>query len=522
MSVSLRNPQIANMLLNQPLLARADYVQTALSAMQDRLQIELPDVQGGFEQKTEPHKNVTFLMPGAEAGAPMKSLATITDVEESTGNGGKKAIALVPVIGSLSTRGGYFGANSTRMRGYNEIKNEIAQAAHNEKVGGAALYIDSPGGLCAGNDGLSAWIAEFSKANNFPVWCFCEMACSAAYNIAAACTRVCMPRTGLTGSIGVVMAHVDESRRLEEKLKVDVTYIFSGSHKVDGNSTEPLSAEVKADLQARCDEIYGYFTSLVAENRGTSDEKIRATEAQIYGANDSIAQGLADSILSEEQFYSEFFEHIENGSEAGSTSLPAQQNSNAAKTVYSNSINQGANQMDPKQTTDKTKDESETTADSTPQMTTAEYQERNQKIMTHPNAAANMEKALEMVGNPGITVEFACSMLDSMGAKAQEADANAKDEGDAGMVVNGVDLGDTSGLSAQGKSILQNVAKIHGIQDGGPNAIKSDVTDFAGGEGTQKTRSEVDDEFISDAISKVDGVSTATLEASLTDGGLSA
>ncbi len=52
----------------------------------------------------------------------------------------------------------------------------------------------------------------------------------------------------MAGSVGVVLMHADYSRAMD---KADVTpsLIFAGAHKVDGNESQPLSKEVRADLR---------------------------------------------------------------------------------------------------------------------------------------------------------------------------------------------------------------------------------------------------------------------------------
>ncbi|MFO6427063.1 S49 family peptidase [Escherichia coli] len=60
-----------------------------------------------------------------------------------------------------------------------------------------------------------------------------DMACSAAMLLAAACTRLLVTQTAKIGSIGVMMAHTSYEKQLAQG--VDITLIYSGQHKVDGN-----------------------------------------------------------------------------------------------------------------------------------------------------------------------------------------------------------------------------------------------------------------------------------------------
>jgi ClpP class serine protease len=118
---------------------------------------------------------------------------------------------------------------------------------------------------------------------------------SAAYSIGSIGDKIIVGRTGGVGSIGVVTSHVDFSKYLDD-LGVRITFVFAGSHKVDGNPYEPLKASVKARIQKRIDDIYSIFVATVARNRGMDEQAIRDTEALCYSANDAVAIGLADKV----------------------------------------------------------------------------------------------------------------------------------------------------------------------------------------------------------------------------------
>ncbi|EMQ5090943.1 S49 family peptidase, partial [Escherichia coli] len=86
-----------------------------------------------------------------------------------------------------------------------------------------------------------------------PVWALCnDTACSAAMLLASACSRRLVTQTSRIGSIGVMMSHVSYAGHLAQA-GVDITLIYSGAHKVDGNQFEALPAEVRQDMQQRID-----------------------------------------------------------------------------------------------------------------------------------------------------------------------------------------------------------------------------------------------------------------------------
>ena len=198
----------------------------------------------------------------------------------------------IPVQGVLLNRFSYaFGRWAT---GYQYIERALSRGLADGNVRAIALVTDSPGGEVAGCFELADKI--FEARGKKPIRAFAaDHAYSAAYALASAASEVIVTRSGGTGSVGVVTAHVDYSAALANE-GIKVTFVFAGAHKVDGNPYEALPDSVKARMQERIDRIYGVFTSSVARNRGVDEKAVRATEALTFDAQDSVARGFADRV----------------------------------------------------------------------------------------------------------------------------------------------------------------------------------------------------------------------------------
>lgn len=206
----------------------------------------------------------------------------------------KNGTALVTVEGSLVNRGAWIGASSG-MTSYEGVKTQLASAAADRDVRQILLDIESPGGEAIGAFEMADFVRMIAAEK--PVIALVDgMAASAAYAMASGATRIVTTPSGLSGSIGVVMLHLDQSQKLE-KAGVSPTLIFAGGHKVDGNPFEPLPDDVRDTFQAEVDSIYTMFVSTVARGRAAlNEEAIRATEARVFMGADAIAAGLADEI----------------------------------------------------------------------------------------------------------------------------------------------------------------------------------------------------------------------------------
>lgn len=231
-------------------------------------------------------------------------------------------VAVVDVLGSLVQRGSGMDAVSG-MTGYNRLAAELDAAFRDPMVRGVVLDVDSPGGEVAGAFELAQFIADAPK----PVYAVAnELAASAAYLIASAAWRLFVPQTGLVGSVGVVMLHVDRSRA-NERAGVVYTPIYAGARKVDGSSLGPLTESARSDAQARVDKVYSLFVDAVAQRRGITPDAVRSTEAGILSSDEAKAAGFVDEVGTLGDAIVALAEHVRTGKPAArSRSVRGQSN----------------------------------------------------------------------------------------------------------------------------------------------------------------------------------------------------
>jgi capsid assembly protease len=268
----MRNPALFSRIFNTPLMIQPSKLDAIVAGISGRW---------GLETIPQPQ---SFLTQQGVAVAPNYTIV---------GN-----VAVVDIFGVLSHRGIIEGASSYIV-GYDHYAAVINSAISDPKVKAILLQIDSPGGEVAGAFELAALIKEAGKTKPIKA-VISSMAASAGYLIASAASDIAISDTGLAGSIGIVMRHIDMSKAAEMD-GISITYIYAGAHKVDGNSFEPLPKVVKADMQSQIDRVYRLLIQTISANRSLSTEAIRAQEAQIYFGQDAIAAGLADRISTPDQ-----------------------------------------------------------------------------------------------------------------------------------------------------------------------------------------------------------------------------
>jgi len=219
--------------------------------------------------------------------------------------------AIIPIHGSLINR---FSASWGFVTGYNFIRAQLDAAMADDDVDGVIYDVNSFGGHAANCMETSEYIRKASQVK--PSMALVDSyAFSAAYALASAATKMYSIKSGDVGSIGVVATHVSYEKMLAD-VGLKITFITAGAHKVDGNPYQDLSDEAKAGMQRNIDSAYEDFVAQVALNRSLDAKTVRDTEARCYSAEDGLALGLIDGIVSQEDALAQF-----PGGSAGTTSM---------------------------------------------------------------------------------------------------------------------------------------------------------------------------------------------------------
>lgn len=246
-----------------------------------------------------------------ERGAPINvSMAESVDIPDDPSDTGyyvKDGIAIINIGGTLVHKLGGVRPYSG-MIGYDSIRKIYGTALRDEDAKGILLVVDSPGGEGAGCFDLVD--AMYEERGTKPVWACCdEVACSGGYALASVADRIMLPRTGLVGSIGVVVMHVDFSAALEKE-GLKVTFIQYGDRKTDMAPQIPLSKSAVTRVQAQVDQMGDLFVETMARNRGVDAAKIKDQEADIYSGKGAVAAGLADAVMAKDEVFAEFHEFL--------------------------------------------------------------------------------------------------------------------------------------------------------------------------------------------------------------------
>lgn len=263
-------PHIAAMVFNTPLYATPDIVQAVKTVLEPRLlgrAHELPE---------------SLSMGGDDESREMQRLTVVG------------RLAIIPVHGILTARGGGIDAACREILSYEKLRTQIQAALRHELVEEIVLDFHTGGGAAMGCHELANFIRASTEVK--PITALVNFAAySAGYFLAAACSRiVCSPTAGV-GSIGVILETYEVSR-MEEEAGIKFNTFYRGDHKNDGSPHEPITDQAVAEISARLDDAYATFTEAVAEYRGMQVTSVVDTQARLFSAQAGLSAGLIDEI----------------------------------------------------------------------------------------------------------------------------------------------------------------------------------------------------------------------------------
>lgn len=290
-----RLPHLAQRIFNTPLAIHPRKCEVVIAALAERL---------GIASMTRISGESVALAPMAfEDDDEFNRHGRVADF----GYDNVAGVAVIPVCGTLVQRLGYARPYSG-LQGYDAIRAAFLCAMEDPDVRAVVLDCDSGGGEVAGCFDL---VDEIHQARGTkPIHAILgEVAYSAAYALASAADHITVPRTGGTGSIGVVCAHVDFSKALSAS-GLNVTFITYGARKTDGALEKPLSDEALTRFQTDIDALGEMFVDLVARNRGIAASKIRAMEAGTFLGLAGVTAGLADAVMAPDAAFRELLDSL--------------------------------------------------------------------------------------------------------------------------------------------------------------------------------------------------------------------
>lgn len=328
-------------------------------------------------------------------------------------------IAVIQMVGTFVQRGGDEQLDAmSGLIAYGSLGQQMLAAENDPRVDAILAEIDSNGGEVPG---LVDFVSRMrSAATKKPVWAIAnEQAFSAGMWVASAASKLFVPSTGMVGSIGVRMLHVDQSQR-DAKQGLVYTEIVAGDRKADFSTHAPLSDPARAAAQEEVDRIYSMFTAAVADHRGIDEQAVRDTQAGLLNAEAALALGLIDGIQSFDETLAQLsaeaqhvrFNGMRRSARANAPATP-ETISQGEDTMAAQDTNATAAQLAEAEARGRTAAETENAKKVAEAQTkaAADAQLRISAILTHAEADGRSKLAQHLAFKTNTSVEDAIAML---------------------------------------------------------------------------------------------------------------
>ena len=175
------------------------------------------------------------------------------------------------------------------------LSQTLREVAEDDDIKSVVLRVNSPGGSALASD-LIWREMENLKAKKPVIVSMGAYAASGGYYISAPADAIVADRTTLTGSIGVFGMLPSFGKALKDKVGVTVDGVSSNKNAGMGTGFTPLNSTQHRAIMQSVDRVYTRFTSLVAEGRNLTIERVlEIAEGRVWSGEQAQKIGLVDT-----------------------------------------------------------------------------------------------------------------------------------------------------------------------------------------------------------------------------------
>ena len=178
-----------------------------------------------------------------------------------------------------------------------------------EKV---VLNVDSGGGEARTAFEMADQFKALAVENNIPIYAYVDgLSASAAFLWSSIADEIVARPDSEIGSVGVVVQLVNNSKMLENE-GITRKFITYGENKVPFDDSGEFTAKFIQSIQEKVNKTGIQFNKFIARNRNMQVEDVIATQAEVYDAEDALAVGFIDKIMTKSEFYDNYLPKLSN------------------------------------------------------------------------------------------------------------------------------------------------------------------------------------------------------------------
>lgn len=201
-----------------------------------------------------------------------------------------RSVLVLPIQGEMSRNGSLFN------RGNEFLIRQIIAASEDSDYKAVVLQINTPGGTADSTPELAEAVARLR--NEKPVVTHTAYCASAGYYVASQSNEIIIADQAASsiGSIGTLLIYENYKEHLkQEGISMEIIRAKGSEDKARVNWIEELTPEARAYLQNMLDACQIEFAGAVKRGRAGKIRSEDVFTGKMYGANEAIKLGLADS-----------------------------------------------------------------------------------------------------------------------------------------------------------------------------------------------------------------------------------
>jgi protease-4 len=198
-----------------------------------------------------------------------------------------------PRVAVLSLQGAIGNVSTGRSIALKPSCAALRALRERDDVRGVILHVDSPGGSASVSDLIHREVELLAKRKPVVAW-MGNVAASGGYYIAAPAQSIVARPSTLTGSIGVISAHLVAGDLLD-RVGIHQAVIKQTPHADFASVTRPLSERERELLDAQSARFYERFLEVVALGRKLTRDRVHElAQGRVWSGKDALATGLVD------------------------------------------------------------------------------------------------------------------------------------------------------------------------------------------------------------------------------------
>ena len=209
------------------------------------------------------------------------------------------------ITGTLVAKAGEIDADCMELTSYEKLHSTF-QKQVNEGIQELVLHVNSGGGSAFSCFEMAKEVKDLAISKGIKIYAWVDgLSASAAYAWTSIADEIVARKDSEVGSVGVVVQLINNSKMLEN-IGITRQFVYHGDQKIPFTDSGEFSPQFISSIQKKVDKTGLEFNTFVASNRNMSVEDVIATNAEVFDADQALAVGFIDKIMTQSEFFNDY------------------------------------------------------------------------------------------------------------------------------------------------------------------------------------------------------------------------